>query len=723
LRLALMGAAFTVSAAHAAEELAPADTSVSALPALTVTAKRGAQATTEGSKSYTTDVTKAATGLNLSVRNTPQSVSVVTRERIDDQKMTSLTEVVQNATGVSAKAIDSVRQTFYSRGSPVANVQIDGMPMAWNTADSPGEVNSNLIIYDRVEFVRGATGLLSGTGNPSASINLVRKHADSKVFKGSAGAEIGSWSRLGANVDLTTPLNQDGSVRLRLAGDASRQASFIDFEESRQYTLYGVVDADLSASTRLSVGLSEQRDDRNGNMWSGLPIWYANGTRTDWDRSKTTAPKWNFWDTQQRTLFATLSHQFDNKWTVQATATHRKNSNQEKVGWFVGSPDRITGLGLEPATAANWRLDHKQNEIGLTATGPLAGNHELTVGLNHSRQALTYISKEIDFSTVSFDTGNFNTWDGSYLEPGWLDATLAQRTTITETGAYAAARFQVTDTLKVIPGARAISWEVENAQAAWFAAYKKRRHHVTPYIGLVQDLGEQLSAYFSYSDIFAPQMRRDVTGSFLEPMTGKNAELGIKGEFLDGGLQGAVAIFHTTQDNLAQREGFGVNVPNTTPPERAWKVIQDAKTQGYELTLTGALTSRWFVDAGWTQFSIKDQNRQDLSTDQPRKMLKVFTRYKLAGDWSGLTIGGGVNWESASYAIESNPASINEKVEQPAYAVANLMLRYEFSQQLSTQINVNNLFDKKYYGNQIGRFGNLMYGEPRNAQVSVKYGF
>src|SRR5690606_18863888 len=266
-----------------------------------------------------------------------------------------------------------------------------------------------LVIYDRVEIVRGATGLLNGTGNPSASINLARKHADSKVFAGWVSAEIGSWDRVGGTVDITTPLNADGSVRARLVGDTSKQASFVDLEQRGQLVLYGVVDADLTPHTRLSVGLSEQRDDRHGNAWSGLPIWHADGSRTDFDRDKTTAADWNFWDTQQSQAFATLSHQLANRWTVRATAAHRRNEHQQKVLWLYGSPDRVTGQGLD-GMANNWEIVHKQNEIGLQASGPVGQRHEVSIGVNHSKQELRYTSREQN--SLLADTGNFNLWDG-----------------------------------------------------------------------------------------------------------------------------------------------------------------------------------------------------------------------------------------------------------------------------------------------------------------------
>src|SRR5690606_1405917 len=119
-----------------------------------------------------------ATGLGLTLRETPQSVSVVTAQRILDQNLVSVADVVENGVGVTVGEIDDVRNEFFARGFEIRNYQIDGVPTAWTLAGGAGETMADVSIYERVEIVRGATGLLSGAGDPSASVNLVRKHAD-----------------------------------------------------------------------------------------------------------------------------------------------------------------------------------------------------------------------------------------------------------------------------------------------------------------------------------------------------------------------------------------------------------------------------------------------------------------------------------------------------------------------------------------------------------------
>ncbi|KAG1250074.1 hypothetical protein G6F68_012999 [Rhizopus microsporus] len=135
----------------------------------------GAGATTEGTGLYTADWMRSANGLVLSQRETPQSVTVVTRQRMDDEDMRSLTDVMASTPGISVQNFDSERYSFNSRGFGVSNYMYDGIPTSFDTGYAAGESSVDPIIYDRVEVVRGATGLLTGAGNPSASINL-RRH-------------------------------------------------------------------------------------------------------------------------------------------------------------------------------------------------------------------------------------------------------------------------------------------------------------------------------------------------------------------------------------------------------------------------------------------------------------------------------------------------------------------------------------------------------------------
>lgn len=172
-------------------------------------------ATTENTGSYTTGVTSTATRLGLSPRETPQSVSVVTRQQMDDQNMQSLEDVAMAATGINTvKGFGTERPLYYSRGFQVDDLQVDGLPTSVTESFSMDVMSvNNMAMYDRVEIVRGANGLLQGAGSPSAAINMVRKRPTrSYQLKAEIGA--GSWDNYRTQLDVGGPLNAEGTLRV-----------------------------------------------------------------------------------------------------------------------------------------------------------------------------------------------------------------------------------------------------------------------------------------------------------------------------------------------------------------------------------------------------------------------------------------------------------------------------------------------------------------------------
>jgi outer membrane receptor for ferric coprogen and ferric-rhodotorulic acid len=674
----------------------------------------------EGSSSYTKGAMSTATGLDLSVRDTPQSISIVTRQRIEDQAMMSVADALGGTIGISVKPVDRGRNQLSARGFDITNFQFDGIPMATGNI---GIETGNTALYDRIEVVRGATGLLGGAGDPSAAVNLVRKHADSKTFTGSVSAQLGSWKQRTGTVDLSAPLNQDGSVRGRFVASVGKQDAFIDLEHTDNKLFYGVVDADLGKNTRLSVGLSDQRDQRNGVLWAGLPYWYADGSRTDWGTGKTTATRWNQWDTHEQTAFINLQHTLANRWTLRADVSHHRQNEDSKLLWMWGDPDRATGLGLQ-ALPYHYISDPKQTQAGVSAGGPFqlfGRHHELNVGLVHSRLTDGWSNRDLVGDMAPLP--DFNHWDGSYPEPAMGARYRGSRGTTEQSAVYAASRLQLTDALKAIVGGRVSNWQRKEEAAAWTAsAYQIDHKRVfTPYAGLVYDLSPQTSAYASYTDQFKPQTSRDRNGNYLDPLEGKSYEAGLKGEFMDGKLNASAAVFRTEQSNFAVAD-VGYFVPGTTNP--AFRTAQGVTVKGYEMEVNGDLARNLNLSVGWTRFSARDADGVDVAVDHARKQFKLFTKYTMVDAWRGVSFGAGVNWEGGRPASAVNPATgATEKVGQGAYALVDAMARYAFSDQLSLQLNLSNLTNKKYRSGSYWWGAPYTYGQPRKVLLTMDYRF
>ncbi|WP_091904749.1 TonB-dependent siderophore receptor [Chitinasiproducens palmae] len=669
----------------------------------------GADATkTEGTGSYTTGATAAATGLPLALRDTPQSVSVVTQQQIRDQDLQTLAQALRNVTGVAVTTWDSERSFFNSRGFAVDNIQYDGVPTSLRNSYY-GETHNDPIIYDRIEVVRGATGLLTGAGYPSASINLVRKRADSKTLAGSASLGLGTWNRRRATVDLSTPLSSDGGVRARVVAMAQSKNSQLDMYHSNKQVFYGVVEADLSPRTTLNVGFDYQRNRPTSVTWGGLPLVFSDGTYAEWDKSKTMATPWTYWSMTNQTAFANLEHRFENGWKAKLNLAHRKSEYDARLLYLSGNMNRLTGQGLTPL--ANYTTDFfQQNSLDAQATGPftlLGRRHEWVIGFNFSQSRDVQISHAA--ATPLQSTGNFYAWDGSYAEPSWRAGAIASVDRTRQVGAYSALRLSLTDRLRFILGARQTDWRNETLTAT-------RSHSAfTPYAGAIYDLNEVYSVYASYTDIFLPQNYRDVSGNYLSPVTGTNYEIGIKGEHLNGRLNTSFSLFKIEQDNVATRDGSNI-VPGTT--SFAYIGAKGVTSKGFEAQVAGEPLPGWNVVAGLSRTMAAQASGTPYNPDIPTTQFRLFTTWRLPNTWHALTVGGGFNWQNRTYTTIATSLAGNVVYEQKPVGVAELMARYEFTPKISLQINFNNIFNRKYL---VYLSGQGTYGEGRNAMATLTY--
>ena len=467
----------------------PSAAEATTLPGIAVRATAERSTSTEGTNSYTTPATASATGLVLSLRETPQSVSVMTRQRMDDQDLLTVRDVLRNTPGIAVNQFDTERSTFSARGFEVDNFQYDGVPTTYKVQYSGGESEMDSLIYDRVEVTRGATGLLTGAGYPSASINLVRKRAGARQFEGQLSLAAGSWSDYRGTVDLAAPLNEEGSVRGRVAAAWQDRKSFTNGYSNQRQIVYATIEADLAPGTVASVGASYQKNDPKGSNWGGFPLWYSDGTRTDFDRSVTTAPRWAAWATEQTNVHATVEHALGQGWKAQAQAMYSKHTEDTPLVFLAERPDRITGLGMlgYPNRYIGAR-DQSSADVKLSGPLTLGGRqHEVIVGANYTLQHAEFSVKEaLDPEPI----GNFLAWDGSYPQPAWGEPVLSEKYTTKQYGAYGAARLNLAENTKLILGGRLSRWDKERIGFDGSARFAFAKSKFVPYAGVVVDLND-----------------------------------------------------------------------------------------------------------------------------------------------------------------------------------------------------------------------------------------
>ena len=482
------------------------------------------QATTEGSQSYTTGSMSTATKLPLSIRETPQAVTVITRQRMDDQNMTSVNDVVKASPGLFlSQSSGPGRQTYSARGFDIDNIMYDGLPASyqgWTMGVQP-----NLAMFDRVEIIRGATGLVTGAGNPSAAINMVRRRPTMTPQVTLTGA-AGSWDDYRGAVDATGALNDSGTLRGRVVGSYQDANNFRDGVESDHGLFYAIGEADLNESTTATFGFSRQEDQTNF-FWGGLPIG-TDGRHLDFSRSTNPGSDWENKDLRLDTFFGELAHTFDNDWKLQL-----RGSTSWLDGQFRGSYQSRYNGSLERTV---WQSGHdeEQKAVDLFASGPVelfGRTHEVVVGTSKR----IYDAESKGYAPYATD------WPLNGEKPDFTpDSTFDSHSVTTQDSTYLTTRLSLAEPVMLILGGRLDWYDYDDKLGD--GDYKVTRN-VTRYAGLIYKLDAYHSLYASYTDIFQPQTEKDVSLKVLKPIVGENYEIGIKGEYFEGALNASLALF------------------------------------------------------------------------------------------------------------------------------------------------------------------------------------
>ncbi|MDM3323884.1 ferric-rhodotorulic acid/ferric-coprogen receptor FhuE [Citrobacter sp. Cb080] len=696
-------------------------TSLAAPAEETVIVEGSAPATSSEEQDYSVKSTTAGTKMQMTQRDIPQSVIIISQQRMEDQQLQTLGDVMDNTLGISRSQADSDRSSYYSRGFQIDNYMVDGIPTYFESRWNLGDALSDTALFERVEVVRGANGLMTGTGNPSASINMIRKHASSREFTGNVSAEYGSWNKQRYVTDLQSPLTADGNVRGRIVAGYQNNDAWLDRYNSEKMFFSGIVDADLGGTTSLSVGYEYQRIDINSPTWGGLPRWNTDGSKNSYDRSRSTAPDWAYNDKDFNKVFVTSKQRFADTWQATMNATHSEVKFDSKMmyvdayvnkadGTLIG-PYSSYGPGYDYVGGTGWNSGkRKVDAVDLFADGgyDLFGRqHNLMLGGSYSKQNNRYESAWAN--VFPNEIGSFYTFDGNFPETNWNPQSLAQDDTTHMKSLYAATRISLADPLHLIVGARYTNWRIDTL------SYSMEQNHTTPYAGLVYDIDDNWSTYASYTSIFQPQNKRDSSGKYLSPITGNNYELGLKSDWMNSRLTTTLAVFRIEQDNVGQSTGVPIAGSNG---DTAYRAMDGTVSKGVEFEVNGAITDNWQMTFGATRYVAEDNEGNAVNPNLPRTTVKLFTRYRLPA-MPELTVGGGVNWQNRVYSDTVTPFG-TFRAEQGSYALVDLFTRYQVTKNVSVQGNLNNLFDKTYDTNVDG---SIVYGEPRNVSVTASYQF
>jgi outer membrane receptor for ferric coprogen and ferric-rhodotorulic acid len=663
----------------------------------------------EGRQVLAVDSSNTATGLDLSLRETPQGLSVVSRELMDDFQLSDINAVLNIVPNVNVEEIETNRTYFVARGFDIINFQRDGLGLPMPYGLQNGDIDT--AIYEQIEVLFGANGLMSGTGNPSATVNFVRKRPSTELF-GSAGISFGSWSNLRLDADISAPFNDSGSVRGRAVAVYEEGDSYLDRYSMQKTVGYGIIEADLSEQTTLAGGVSYQKNTPEGVMWGALPLFYSDGTATDYHRSTSTSADWSYWNSENAQAFIELSHDFGNDWRIVAAYNYEETSQDSQLFYVYGTPDRETGLGLY-AYPSDYSGNYRSNffDIYVTGTFNLGGrSHELVLGGNWADAANTEISWY--GNDVGTPIGDLGSWTGNYPKPSFDSYSSYADFDYQRGSLFATVRWNLHDNIKLITGLNYT--RVSTDGVSYGEAKETETNKTTPFAGLTVDLNENYSAYMSYGEIFSEQGQVDFNNDLLGPITGDSLELGVKGEWLEGRLNASAALFKIKQENLAEYAGYN------TETGLYYYVGEDASSEGIELTVSGVLTENWQVFGGYTHLDISDGDGRDTRTYVPRDMLRISTTV-LIPQVEGLKLGAQFSWQSDIKRDQGALGFEDIISRQQSYALLGLMASYSWSPQWTIAANIDNVSNEKYLTSLY--WGQGYYGAPRNGSVTLRYDF
>ena len=672
---------------------------------------------------YTIPASSAATGIRLTQRETPQSLSVVTEKQMDDQGLDTLQDVLKQTPGVFHSKMGnnvSGHSEFISRSQAIDSISVDGAPkfLYDYKAIRRGTNNLDSALYDQVVVVRGASGLSNGgMGEPGGTVALERKKPTAKPAI-SVEAGVGSWKHYRFVLDANHPLNADNTLRGRAILVSDHGGDYLPNTSRHNHTFYGTLSYDLTPQTHWRLGTEIHRFRNTGSSpFSYLTVAGDPENNQPFEpfaaspRSNSSA-KWAYGKENSAEIFTSINHEFENGWTLNGNYSHiygKSDAVAGMAGPFVINPDYSAQFVAERDQA---KYTDQDFSLSLDGDYPLWGHkHEFNAGISYqyNKETPSYYERNKDgvVPDLRLFDGNFTKPAIPYLRDGFAH--------MKNFSVYGSTRFKLTDRLALIGGGRFVDWQYRySSDRNNFADSRHKNKVFIPYLGASYDLNDNLTAYTSYTTIFRPQVRNlDRNGKPLEPQRGKTYELGLKSSWFEGRLNASAAAFINKRDHLSKE------IYDRKNQRVYYESIDRTTTKGMELSVGGRLSDKWLLNASYAYSKLKNDSGNVVNPSYPAHLFKLFTAYDVT---DRLNLGANVNWQSGTNAYdEYQPftAAGKEALTQRPYATLDLTAHYKIGKSTRIGLDFENVFNKRYRPMPDIH----VYGTPRSLTATLKHTF
>lgn len=697
-----------------AEEITQSDvaTSSNILPTISLQAD-------SNQKKYAATQASSALKSDAPLFKTPQSVSVITREQLDQKQATTLSQAINDVAGVSAGYLGRRGwDDFIIRGQNSSDqVYIDGLRQSQSPLDG---VAVDLSGMDQVQVIKGPASVNFGLVQPGGMVNLVTKRPQAENFA-TADLSYGSYNFKQATFDLNYAPKQTEKGAFRLTGRVSDQDDPTDYVYFKNFYISPSYNFDLGDKAELSVIASYQH--REYLRQQGLPVigTLKSNPNGAIDRSLYLGePTFGGYEADVYRTGWNYKYKFDNGWTFnqnaavqQLKSTGRVVFTQTGTNFWVNTTPAYTTLNrtnngrYQSHDTLTYSLDNSfQRAFNLFGM-----QHDLSIGVDAMQSKDDYINDR-------YTTGSLNVYNPVYGQAVKYVATNSTEdiNRLRYSGLYVRDRINLTDQLVLSLAGRQDWAEVstQNVSKSGVAAKgltdRNSYNKFTGNVGLLYSINDIVAPYASYATSFLPNTRTDVNGSILAPETGQQAEIGVKLQSPNQLIQGSLALYDLRRQNVA------VSDPNNTS---AYVLNGEQLTRGIEAELSATVIERMRLTASFSHMFDSKITKDSVASNVgvaldnvPQNSYSLSSRYYLTDLTSGWFVGAGIRGESSkSYK--------GLDVHTPSYLLYDAEAGYEATR-WGAQLSIKNLFDKDYYAGLLNA-NMVTLGDPRQINFTVKF--
>jgi len=661
----------------------------------------------------TSHVQSGATKLETPDIETPQAVSIVTRQQYEEQGATSVRQAVSYTPGVYSNQIGASNRFDYivlrgfSDGS-LDNVYLDGLKMMGDTNS-----HSSLVIdpwfLDSVEVVRGPASVLYGRSSPGGIVAL-----NSRKPSFDPGGEVklfaGNNNQRGAAFDVTGPVDDNDRVAVRLTGMTRYADSQFDHLKEQRYAIAPSVTWRITDSTRLDVMAYLHRDPEGGSH-SGLPyegtvVPHAGGkiSNTFFEGED----QYDKYKRRENMVGYNFEHMFESGWSVRQKLRYLRTKvdlNQVYASGWLNETELNRGYSGSDESLSAVTLDNQLD--GSVDTGAI--NHRLLVGVDYQHRNNNVTSSYGSFPAIDA----FNPVYGA--DPLSISVYAREKHKLEQTGIYVQDQMSL-DRWRLTLGGRHDQVKITNSNKIGDTHDTLEKDHISSRAALMYLFDSGFAPYVSYSTAFTPTSFTDENGKILQPMKGKQWEAGLKFQPEGSQTMYSASVYRINQNNIATK----------VEPTDPYRAIGEIESEGVELEAVGQLTDNLRLQAAYTyndirykKSSAEEQGKRAVYA--PRNQASAWLSYDVkAGALNGLTLGSGVRYVNGITSDRENTHTL------PSYTLVDLAVGYDLSnvglKGLSAQVNVNNLTDKRYVA-ACNSANYCYFGAERSIVGSLSYAF